>query len=48
MATHSNGTSALQFQKQLRIGSYRIAWTPVLDGPLGAYGGGEALGADAG
>ncbi len=26
MATHSNGISALQLQKQLGIGSYRSAW----------------------
>ncbi len=26
MATHSNGISALQLQKQLAIGSYRSAW----------------------
>ena len=28
MATHSNGISALQLQKQVGIGSYRTAWTP--------------------
>ncbi len=27
MATHSNGISALQLQKQLGIGCYRTAWT---------------------
>ncbi len=27
MATHSNGISALQLQKQLAIGCYRTAWT---------------------
>ncbi len=26
MATHSNGISALQLQKQLRLGSYKSAW----------------------
>ena len=26
MATHSNGISALQLQKQLALGSYRTAW----------------------
>ena len=26
MATHSNGMSALQLQKQLGLGSYRSAW----------------------
>ena len=26
MATHSNGISALQLQRQLGLGSYRSAW----------------------
>jgi hypothetical protein len=26
MATHSNGTSALQLQRQLAFGSYKTAW----------------------